>query len=123
MIFYSVIKISASGSNNNPSGAKVTGFLVVSNSVWRNDLNEALFIRACRDAIPGYAKRDFGYEQNCFGHRRRRSNRELSKLTGEKRYPAPDIRPDFQVLGIVEGHAPVFWRLMRKPGTDMIRGT
>ena len=95
--------------------------MVVSNGIRRNHLNEALLIHACRDAVPGYAKRDFGDGQNCFANGRRRADGELSSLAGEKRFPAPDIRPDFQVLGILEGHAPVFRRLRRKPGTDLIR--
>ena len=43
-------------------------------------------------------------------------------MTGEKRFPAPDIRPDLKVLLIVEGQAPIFRRLRGRPGTDLIRG-
>ena len=95
--------------------------MIESRRVRRDHLDEALFIHACPDAVPGYAKRDFGYGKNCFANRGRRANGELSSLAGEKRFPAPDIRPNFRVLGIVEGHAPVFRRLRRKPGTDLIR--
>ena len=39
-----------------------------------------------------------------------------------KRFPAPDVRLEFHVLGIIKWHASVFRRLRGKPGTDLILG-
>jgi len=78
-----------------------------------------MFVHACRDVVPGYAGRDFGYGQNCLGNRRRRANRELSKLTDETRFRTPDVGADLDIFRIIKSHVLVFRRLMRKAGSDL----
>ncbi len=94
---------------------------MVSSRVCWDALNEPQVVNFCRDAVPGDAQLNILDAHNNFANPCRRADQELSNLAGEKRFPAPDIHADFQIFLIVEGHALVFRRLRRKPGTDLIR--
>ena len=90
--------------------------------VWWDFLNEPQVANPGRGAVADEDERNFCYRQNSFANGGRWANRELSNLAERKRFPVPGVRPDSQVIGIVEGHDQVFRRLRGKPSTDMILG-